>query len=66
MIGEAAGREVNHYQVPIEQVRSFGEDFATMLEWFDAVGYSVDIEGTERRFGIRPTRFADWVESVDW
>jgi hypothetical protein len=31
----------------VEQVREFSEDFAMMLEWFDAVGYDADIAGLE-------------------
>ena len=31
-----------------------------MLEWFDAVGYEVDIEGAAKEFGVRPTRFREW------
>lgn len=65
-LSEAAGREIAHYQVPIAEVRKFSDDFATMLEWFDAVGYSADIEGNRKRFGVEPTRFADWVRTVDW
>ena len=38
--------------MPIEQVREFSEDFAIMLEWFDAVGYSADIQGNQAGDGI--------------
>ena len=51
-LSEVTGREINHFQVPIEQVREFSEDFAIMLEWFDAVGYSVDIQGNQAGDGI--------------
>jgi uncharacterized protein YbjT (DUF2867 family) len=66
IITDAVGREVNHFQVPIESVREFSEDFALMLEWFDAVGYSVDIEKTADQYGISPTPFTNFVSSVDW
>jgi uncharacterized protein YbjT (DUF2867 family) len=65
-LSEAAGREITHFQVPIEDVRSFSDDFATMLEWFDAVGYHADIEGNAERFGVAPTSFDEWVATVDW
>ena len=51
-LSEVTGREINHFQVPIEQVREFSEDFAIMLEWFDAVGYSADIQGNQAGDGI--------------
>ncbi len=66
IISEAAGKEVKHYQVPIEQVREFSEDFALMLQWFDAVGYEADIEGNAKEFGIAPTSFRDWARKVSW
>jgi uncharacterized protein YbjT (DUF2867 family) len=65
-LSEAAGREITHFQVPIEDVRSFSDDFATMLEWFDAVGYHADIEGNADRFGVEPTSFDEWVTTIDW
>jgi hypothetical protein len=37
-----------------------------MLEWFDAVGYDADIEGTAREFGVRPTRFREWAAAQNW
>jgi len=65
-LSDVTGREIKHFQVPIEQVREFSDDFATMLEWFDAVGYSVDIQGNEERYGIQATDFGDWASSVNW
>lgn len=66
VIGTAAGRKVTHFQVPIEEVRRSSEDFALMLEWFDAVGYNADIAGNAKAYGIRPTPFAEWVTTVTW
>jgi uncharacterized protein YbjT (DUF2867 family) len=65
-ISRLAGRPVAHFQVPIEDVRKYSEDFALMLEWFDRVGYDADIAGNAARFGITPTRFVDWAAAVDW
>jgi hypothetical protein len=33
-----------------------------MLEWFDRVGYDVDIPGLTREFGIRPLTLGDWAD----
>jgi uncharacterized protein YbjT (DUF2867 family) len=66
IVSEVAGRDVNHYQVPIEQVREFSEDFALMLEWFDAVGYDADIAGNVKKYGIEPTSFRDWANRASW
>jgi uncharacterized protein YbjT (DUF2867 family) len=66
VISEVSGRKVEFKQVPIEQIRAFSEDYAIMLEWFDEVGYDVDIEATSSEFGIRPTRFAEWARKQVW
>ncbi len=66
VLSAATGREIAHYEVPIEQVREFSDDFALMLEWFDAVGYSVDIEGNAQEFDVPATKLAAWATTVDW
>ena len=66
MLSKVTGRTVTHFQVPIEDVRKFSEDFALMLEWFDRVGYNADIAGNEARYGIKPTPFTQWAATVDW
>jgi uncharacterized protein YbjT (DUF2867 family) len=58
----ALGRPFSFYQIPIDQVRAFSEEYAVMLEWFDAVGYDVDIAKNASEFGIEPTPFGEWAE----
>jgi uncharacterized protein YbjT (DUF2867 family) len=66
ILGKAMGRKIEFVRPPIEEVRKGSADYATMLEWFDRVGYDVDIAGLEGRFGIRPTRFAPWAAQQSW
>ncbi|HEX6644767.1 MAG TPA: NmrA/HSCARG family protein [Gemmatimonadales bacterium] len=66
ILSEVTGRAISFYQVPIDQVRAGSEEFAIMLEWFDAVGYDADIEGTAQEFSVRPTRFREWAAEQDW
>lgn len=66
VLSQAMGREVRFVPLPIEEVRKFSDDFATMLEWFDRVGYSADIAAHSAESGIRPTKFAEWASSVTW
>ena len=66
IISDVAGREVKHLQVPIESVREFSEDYALMLEWFDATGYSAGITQNAEEFGVSPTPFATFAANVDW
>jgi len=66
ILSKAAGRTITFQPVPIEEVRKAGEDYAIMLEWFDRVGYSADIAGNAKRYGIKPTTLAEWAASVQW
>ncbi|MBN1128240.1 MAG: NmrA/HSCARG family protein [Chitinispirillaceae bacterium] len=43
-MGQAIGRSVSFVQTPIEAIRGFSEDYALMVEWFNAKGYEADIK----------------------
>jgi uncharacterized protein YbjT (DUF2867 family) len=62
-ISSALGRTITYQQIPIEAVRQNSDDFAKMLEWFDAVGYSADIPSLEPKWGIRPITLAEWLRT---
>ena len=66
ILSEVTNRKITFQQVPIEDVRSFSEEFAIMLEWFDAVGYDADISALKKEFGYEPLRFRDWARQQDW
>ncbi len=61
-LSEATGRTVTFDEQPIEEVRvAFGEDMALMYEWFNDVGFDVDIDDLGGRF---PS--VDWESFSDW
>ena len=62
-LSELTGKAVTFQQIPIAAVRQNSEDFALMLEWFDAVGYSADIPSLESKWGIRPITLKEWVRT---
>lgn len=64
ILGRAMGTRLQFVRVPIDEVRKVSEDYALMLEWFDRVGYNVDIAGTSRESGVRPTTLPDWAATV--
>lgn len=64
VLSKVTKRPVVFAPPPIEEVRKGSEDFALMLEWFDAVGYDVDIEAQAKESGIRPTKFQEWAEKA--
>ena len=66
ILSQAIGKAVAFVQVPIEEVRKFSEDFALMLEWFDRVGYDVDVRALVEESGIHATSLAEWAASAKW
>ncbi len=66
ILTKVIGKPINFFSVPIEEVRKASADYATMLEWFDAVGYNVDIKGNAQKFGITPTPFEQWAKTQNW
>lgn len=60
ILTEALGRSIAYAQTPIEQVRQYSPDIASMLEWFDRVGYSVDIARLESEYGRVLAKLPDW------
>ncbi|MGE0865528.1 MAG: NmrA/HSCARG family protein [Vicinamibacterales bacterium] len=63
-IGRALGKPLSYLQIPISEVRKNSEDFALMLEWFEAVGYDADIAGNAAKYGVKPTSLADWAAGL--
>jgi uncharacterized protein YbjT (DUF2867 family) len=59
-LSKGLGRNISFVEIPMSEVRKNSEDFATMLEWFDRVGYDVDIPSLEREFGIKGTKLVEW------
>ncbi len=59
-LSKGLGRTITFVQIPISEVRKNSEDLALMIEWFERVGYDVDITALERESGIRPTTLVEW------
>jgi uncharacterized protein YbjT (DUF2867 family) len=66
LISAAAQHPVEFFRIPIEQVRAYSADTASMLEWFDRTGYNADIAAKARESGVRPTTFKDWAARAGW
>ena len=60
ILTDALDRPIAFAQTPIEQVRQYSKETASMLEWFERVGYSADIAGLEREFGRALTKLPAW------
>jgi uncharacterized protein YbjT (DUF2867 family) len=59
-VSDIVGRRITFEPISIEAVRESSDDFATMLEWFERVGYSADVAALVRNWGIRPRPLREW------
>jgi uncharacterized protein YbjT (DUF2867 family) len=67
ILSQAIGRPITYREIPIAAARQQSEDAALMFEWFDRVGYDVDIAALHRDFQeVRWHSFADWAGEFDW
>ncbi|NGN40189.1 NmrA/HSCARG family protein [Mesorhizobium sp. CGMCC 1.15528] len=67
ILSQALGRPINYQELPIAAMRQQSEDAALMFEWFDRVGYDVDIAALHKDFPeVRWHSFADWAREFDW
>ena len=67
ILSQAIGRPIAYQEIPIAAARQQSEDVALMFEWFDRVGYDVDIAALQRDFPeVRWHSFTDWAGEFDW
>ena len=67
IVSTASGRPIDYVQVPIAEAYEMSPDAAKMYEWFDAVGYSADIEELRRTYPETGWHtFEEWVRAQDW
>ena len=67
ILSDAIGRPIRYQEIPIAVARQQSEDAALMFEWFDRVGYDVDIAALHRDFPeVRWHGFADWAHAFNW
>jgi uncharacterized protein YbjT (DUF2867 family) len=64
IMAKAMGRPIEYMRIPMSEVRKNSEDFALMLEWFERVGYDVDIAATAKEYGVKPTSLSEWASTL--
>jgi uncharacterized protein YbjT (DUF2867 family) len=64
VLSGALGRTIEYLQIPISEIRKNSDDFALMLEWFEAVGYDADIAGNAKEYGVKPTSLKEWASRL--
>ena len=67
IFGKKLGKEVGYTALSMEDFASaMGEEYAGMVDWFNKVGYSVDIDQLEKSADLKLEKFSDWVSNIDW
>ena len=67
IFGKKLGKEVGYTALSMEDFASaMGEEYAGMVDWFNKVGYSVDIDELEKSTDLKLEKFGDWVSNIDW
>ena len=66
IISLALDKKVVFERVPIEEMRKVNQDLAIMFEWFDRVGYNVDIDAVGKNYGIKCRTLPEWANQVAW
>lgn len=63
----AIGQPVQYESFPVSVLREQSADMAAMFEWFDTVGYNVDIKKLHGEFSdVDWQNYNQWAGSVDW
>ena len=61
------GHQLIYEALPVSVVKQQSDDMAAMFEWFDRVGYNVDIPELHRNFSdVNWQSYSQWAESQDW
>jgi uncharacterized protein YbjT (DUF2867 family) len=66
-LAEASGKPIGYAEAPLDVVRAQSADLARMWEWFDEVGYGVDVHALARavpEVGWHAMR--TWAREQDW
>ncbi len=67
LISSLIGRTIQYESLPDDQSeKAGGRHFAIMYRWFNEVGYSVNIASLEKQWGIRLTKFAEFISAAPW
>ena len=68
ILSRVTGRPFTYFQVPMDVIRQrMGEDAASMYEWFDRIGYTVDRAALRREFpDVAFHSFESWAKAQNW
>ncbi len=66
-LSKAMGRPIDYAEQPLDEERSRFAAMAILYEWFDRVGFAVDIRALRCDYpGVAWTSFDQWASAQDW
>jgi uncharacterized protein YbjT (DUF2867 family) len=67
ILSRVTGKKFAYFKVPMENIKQMSDDMVTMYEWFDRVGYKLDIAALKREFPeVGWHSFESWAKEQDW
>ena len=60
-LAEVTGRAVSYKELPLAELRTQSDDMARMYDWFNRVGYSVDLQKLRKDYPeVKWRTFREW------
>lgn len=67
ILSQATGHSIQLESIPASALREQSEDMALMYEWFDSVGYNVDLNSLHEQFAdVNWQNYTEWANAVNW
>lgn len=67
IFSENLGEQVKYVKLDLDEYRNImGDEYAKMVDWFNNVGYDVDIDALRDNYDVDLTSFKDWVKQADF
>lgn len=67
IFSENLGEQVKYVKLDLDEYRNvMGEEYAKMVDWFNRVGYDVNIDALRDSYDVELTSFKDWVKQADF
>ena len=67
ILAKVLGKPIKYFQVPLEEIRKMSEDLVKMYEWFERVGYHLDIAALQGEYPeVGWHTYETWAREQDW
>ncbi|MGE5458538.1 MAG: NmrA/HSCARG family protein, partial [Methanococcaceae archaeon] len=67
IFSENLGEQVKYEKLDINEYKNIaGDEYAKMTDWFNRVGYDVDIKSLRENYDVDLTSFKDWVKKANF